>query len=212
MILSHSGQHSQENKSPPLSSCPIESKKLVVDETWLSNKQYNGRVAQSKEFHRSKLVKTSRTATYQIGTGQLVHERIYTGAKKSKIHLAIAVNGASKSMRGQLPLSNLNLTNGDFGDDAGMIMETRDYCFVGEQKNLEKIQFDIFSSSGLADGAGGNRSLGINPADFSRAILASCREILHQTNLKPNQLPRLILAAMQQVEANRIRGKSMNNQ
>jgi hypothetical protein len=59
----------------------------------------------------------------------------------------------------------------------------------------------------LADGAGGNRSLGINPADFSRAILASCRKILHQANIQPNQLPRLILSAMQQVEASRIRGR-----
>jgi hypothetical protein len=25
-------------------------------------------------------------------------------------------------MRGQLPLSNLNLTDGDFGDDAGMFV------------------------------------------------------------------------------------------
>ncbi len=59
----------------------------------------------------------------------------------------------------------------------------------------------------MADGAGGNRSLGINPADFSRAILASCRKILHQANIQPNQLPRLILSAMQQVEASRIRGR-----
>ena len=59
---------------------------------------------------------------------------------------------------------------------------------------------------GLADGAGGNRSFGINPADFSQAILASCRSILRQSNVHPNQLPRLILSAMQQVEASRIRG------
>ena len=61
---------------------------------------------------------------------------------------------------------------------------------------------------GLADGAGGNRSLGINPADFSRAILAGCRSVLHQNHIQPNQLPRLILSAMKQVEASRIRGKS----
>jgi hypothetical protein len=35
-------------------------------------------------------------------------------------------------MRGQLPLSNLNLINGDFGDDAGMFVDNRDYCFVGK--------------------------------------------------------------------------------
>jgi hypothetical protein len=60
---------------------------------------------------------------------------------------------------------------------------------------------------GLADGAGGNRSLGINPADFSRAILAACRQILRQTPIQSNQLPRLILAAMEQVEERQIRGK-----
>lgn len=59
---------------------------------------------------------------------------------------------------------------------------------------------------GLADGAGGNRSLGINPADFSRAILASCRTILAQNSTQPDQLPRLILSAIQKVEASRIRG------
>jgi serine/threonine protein phosphatase PrpC len=65
-----------------------------------------------------------------------------------------------------------------------------------------------FFLKGLADGAGGNRSLGINPADFSRAILACCRNILRQDNIQPNQLPRLILSAMQQVESSRIRGSS----
>ena len=59
----------------------------------------------------------------------------------------------------------------------------------------------------MADGAGGNRSLGINPADFSKAIIATCRNILRQSNIQSNQLPRLILTAMQQVEASRVRGK-----
>lgn len=59
----------------------------------------------------------------------------------------------------------------------------------------------------MADGAGGNRSLGINPADFSRAILAACRNTLVQNSLQPDQLPRLILSAIQQVEASRVRGR-----
>jgi hypothetical protein len=61
----------------------------------------------------------------------------------------------------------------------------------------------------LADGAGGNRSFGINPADFSRAVLAACRNILHQNNFQSNQLPRLIISAMQQVEASDIRGRNL---
>lgn len=59
----------------------------------------------------------------------------------------------------------------------------------------------------MADGAGGNRSLGINPADFSRAILAACRRTLRQSRIQPDQLPRLILSAMEKVEANHIQGK-----
>jgi hypothetical protein len=57
---------------------------------------------------------------------------------KNKLCLRVAVNGASKSMRGQLPLSNLNLTNGDFGDDAGMIVDKRDYYFVGKFIEINK--------------------------------------------------------------------------
>jgi hypothetical protein len=41
-------------------------------------------------------------------------------------------------MRGQLPLSNLNLTDGDFGDDAGMFVENRDFSFVGKLEGKNK--------------------------------------------------------------------------
>ena len=61
----------------------------------------------------------------------------------------------------------------------------------------------------MADGAGGNRSLGINPADFSRAILAACRNILYQNNFQSYQIPQLIISAMQQVEASDIRGNNL---
>jgi len=37
-------------------------------------------------------------------------------------------------MRGELPSSNLNLNNGDFGDDAGVFVENRDFCFIGKFK------------------------------------------------------------------------------
>ncbi|CAF2738219.1 unnamed protein product [Rotaria sp. Silwood2] len=202
-------QNSQENTYPQnnrqyqtksSSSVRIEPK-IIYDEIWLSNKQYNTRVTAYTDNKQEKITdknnpisfkrKSSRTCTYQVSNGQVIHERIYPPTIKTKLHLRVAVNGASKSMRGQLPLSNLNLTNGDFGDDAGMIVENHDYCFVG-----------------LADGASGNRSFGINPADFSQAILAACRNILHQSNIQPHQLPRLILSAMQQVEASRVRGSS----
>lgn len=61
---------------------------------------------------------------------------------------------------------------------------------------------------GLADGAGGNRSLGLNPADFSQAVLAACRNILYGNNLHSDRLSRLVLSAMKQVEASAIRGKN----
>jgi hypothetical protein len=136
---------SQENAQPhhqhePHSTyrlCPIEPK-CLVDETWPSNKRYNARVTASTEStddHSTPQLnkqQTSRTCTYQVSNGQIIHERIYPAVNKGKLHLSVAVNGASKSMRGQLPLANLNLTNGDFGDDAGMILENSDYCFVGE--------------------------------------------------------------------------------
>ncbi|CAF1283631.1 unnamed protein product [Adineta steineri] len=185
---------------PTYSSFRIEPK-ITYDEKWLSNKQYNSRVTAYAEKPAEKIIKkpivtsskrkSPQTSTYHESNGQVVHERIYPPTKTTKLCLRVAVNGASKSMRGELPLSNLNLTNGDFGDDAGMFFENRDNCFVG-----------------LADGAGGNRSLGINPADFSRAILAACRSILRQTNVQTTQLPRLILSAMQQVEASHVRGSS----
>ncbi|CAF3002653.1 unnamed protein product [Rotaria sp. Silwood2] len=175
---------------------------IVYDETWLSNKQYNRRVAAfidhidekftNENIEISNKHTSSRTSSvYKVSTEQIIHKGIYPTKLETNLHLRIAVNGVSKSLRGQFPLSNSNLNNGDFGDDAGMIVENRNFCFVG-----------------LADGAGGNRSYGINPADFSRAILAACEKVLHRSNLKPNQLPRLIKSAMQQVEASEVQGSS----
>ncbi|CAF1251591.1 unnamed protein product [Rotaria sordida] len=171
---------------------------IIYDETWLSNKQYNKRVAAFIDHINTKFTNKNteisnerKLSTYKVSTGQIIHKGIYPAKIEKHLCLRIAVNGASKSLRGQLPLSNLNLNNGDFGDDAGMIVENRNFCFVG-----------------LADGAGGNRSYGINPADFSRAILAACEKILHRNNFKPNQLPRLIKSAMQQVEASEVQGSS----
>lgn len=60
----------------------------------------------------------------------------------------------------------------------------------------------------MADGARGNRSLGINPADFSRAVLAACRNIIYEKHLQSNKLSQLITSALQQVQTNKIRGKN----
>ncbi|CAF5208822.1 unnamed protein product, partial [Rotaria magnacalcarata] len=119
------------------------------------------------------------------------HRKVCVDKTERNLSLRTAVNGASKSWQGKSPLLNSNLTNGDFGDDAGMVVENKNFCFIG-----------------LADGAGGNRSYGINPADFSRAILSACENIINRNNLKPDQLPRLIKSAMEQVEATDIQGSS----
>ena len=171
-ILRYSNFHrnSQENNYPQdngqhqtkLSSFYVEPK-IIYDEIWLSNKQYNARVAaymdnvsdktknnnnttSNNNNNNNNLTsfkrKSSRTCTYQVRSGQIIHERIYPATMKAKLGLRVAVNGASKSMRGQLPLSNLNLLNGDFGDDAGMIVENRDYCFLGKFSTTKKESLD----------------------------------------------------------------------
>lgn len=137
-IVRNSNSHQTRQYQSKLLSLRIEPK-VVYDETWLSNKQYNARVTACVEKtpdnnNNSALSKrkSSRTCTYRVSNGQIVHERIYPARMKDKVCLRVAVNGASKSMRGLLPLSNLNLSNGDFGDDAGMFVENPDYCFVGK--------------------------------------------------------------------------------
>jgi hypothetical protein len=141
--------HPQTNSqyTPRFSSFRMQPK-IVYDETWLSNKQYNTRVTAhadnksektaNKTNEVSSKARSPRTSTYQVSNGKVVHERVYPATVKTKLCLRVAVNGASKSMRGQLPLSNLNLKNGDFGDDAGMFVENRDYCFVGKLLKTEK--------------------------------------------------------------------------
>jgi hypothetical protein len=128
---------------PNSSSFPLKPK-IIYDDGWFSNKQYNARVAafidhvfdkfnnDRKPEQISDRYKPSRTSTYQVPTGQLIHERIYPTVNRRKLGLSMAVNGASKSMREELPSSNISLKRGDFGDDAGMNYENRDYCFVGK--------------------------------------------------------------------------------
>jgi hypothetical protein len=51
---------------------------------------------------------------------------------RKRLGLRIAINGASKSIRGNIPLANRNLFHGDFGDDTGIIVKHRDHCFLGK--------------------------------------------------------------------------------
>jgi hypothetical protein len=136
------------NRSSRFSSSSQLKPKIIYDDSWFSNKQYNDRVTLCVDHLYEKFnnkteeipdkYKSLCSFTYQAPTGKRIHEKIYPEIKNRKLYLNIAVNGASKSMQGDFPLSNLNLNKGDFGDDAGMNFENRDYCFVGKLfKNKE---------------------------------------------------------------------------
>jgi hypothetical protein len=114
---------------------------VIHDEIWLSNKQYNSRVTTVIDNLHEKAnrqisdgYKSLRSCAHQGSTGEIIYERIHPATNKTKLCLHIAVNGASKSMRGAIPLLNSNLNHGDFGDDAGMFIDNRDCCFVGKLK------------------------------------------------------------------------------
>jgi hypothetical protein len=97
--------------------------------------------------------------------------------------IRFAVNGLSKSHMGSIPSINKNIQAGDFGDDAGMIAENSKCIVIG-----------------LADGAGGNRDIGIDPKKFSRALLGFCVEIIKNEEVLPHQVPRLATKAVQYLE------------
>ena len=59
---------------------------------------------------------------------------------------------------------------------------------------------------GLADGAGGNRALGLDPADFSNGILSACRKVIEEKSSKAHQLPEITLAALEKVKSSTTRG------
>lgn len=117
--------------------------KVIYDETWSSTKRNNPRIAAflnyiHEEFdNRIKQVPTERKSmriknTYQVPTRHSIQERTYPTINETKLCLHIAVNGMSKSLRGQVPLANLDINRGDFGDDAGMFLDNRSFSFVGK--------------------------------------------------------------------------------
>lgn len=96
-----------------------------------------------KKIQLSNDNKSSRTYNYRVSKQQATHEELYQSKAPTNLCLRIAVNGVSKSSRGPLSLSNSILHHGDYGDDAGMIVENRDYCFVGKLKLNSKMNFNI---------------------------------------------------------------------
>ena len=61
----------------------------------------------------------------------------------------------------------------------------------------------------MADGAGGNRSIGIDPQIFSRSLLCNCVEIIKKGEILPNQMAKLACKSIQILEAQNIDGKSL---
>ncbi len=133
--------HYSHRNSPTSSSSTIQiGSKIIYDETWLSNKSYNPRVAACVDHiyeninAQTEQISKKHRLTHKISKRQIPRERIYSQKIEKTLYLNIAINGASKSLRGQVPVSNLDLQNGDFGDDAGIFTENQDFCFVGKYK------------------------------------------------------------------------------
>lgn len=109
---------------------------------------------------------------------------------ESGINIRFAVNGISKfSKSGSVLPMNKNIQAGDFGDDAGMIAENS-RCIV----------------IGLADGAGGNRNIGIDPQKFSRSLLGYCVEIIKSESIMPTQMAKLACKSIHILESQQIDG------
>jgi hypothetical protein len=119
-----------------------------------------------------------------------VDSRLTEGERNLNYCIRFAVNGLSKSHMGSIPSINKNIQAGDFGDDSGMIAENSKCIVIG-----------------LADGAGGNREIGIDPKKFSRALLGFCVEIIKNEEVLPHQVSRLATKAIQYLENRNIVGK-----
>ena len=89
--------------------------------------------------------RSSRACIYQVSTGHPSNERRSSSTKEKTLSVRIAVNGVSKSVSGHLPLSNLDLTRGDFGDDAGMVVENEGISFIGALNDSIEQEWASFS-------------------------------------------------------------------
>lgn len=107
-----------------------------------------------------------------------------------KYSVRFAVNGLSKFIKHtSMPPTNRDIQTDDFGDDAGMIAENTDSIVIG-----------------LADGAGGNRSIGIDPRRFSRSLLGYCVHYVKKDEVKSNEMAKLACKSIQILEAKNIEG------
>lgn len=59
---------------------------------------------------------------------------------------------------------------------------------------------------GLADGAGGNRSIGIDPKKFSRTLLANCIDMIKNEEIKSNEEVKMACKSVHLLEKHNVEG------
>jgi len=156
----------------------------------------------SHGMNKSKPSTTTTTTTTTYNLTQLINKlnhsssptmsfRNFVNVSNTSKNIRFAVNGLSKfyQFSNSIPELNKSIQSGDFGDDAGMIAENSKCVVVG-----------------LADGAGGNRSIGIDPQRFSRSLLAHCVEILRNEEVLPNEMAKLACKSVHMLERNNVEG------
>jgi len=105
-------------------------------------------------------------------------------------NIRFAVNGLSKFEPGnEIPAINKNITAGNYGDDSGMVAENSKCIVIG-----------------LADGAGGNRLIGIDPQRFSRTLLANCVDLIKREEILPHEMAKLATKSVHLLEKHNIEG------
>ena len=122
-----------------------------------------------------------------------IPQQVYNNKiSNQKVHnVRFAVNGLSKFAVGnQIPSINKSIQAGDFGDDSGMLAENSSCVVIG-----------------LADGAGGNRSIGIDPKVFSRSLLSNCANLIkNEQQVLSHEMPKLACKSVHILERNNIEG------
>ncbi len=82
------------------------------------------------------------------------------------------------------------------------------YILANQIKRVDSTIFLNIYVKGLADGAGGNRSIGIDPQKFSRSLLGYCVEIIKKEDVIHNQMAKLACKSIQILESKNIQGIS----
>jgi hypothetical protein len=68
------------------------------------------------------------------------------------------------------------------------------------------VDFFFKQTLGLCDGAGGNRSIGIDPKIFSNSLLANCVDIVKKNEVQPHQVAKLAMLGVHCLEKKNVVG------